>query len=1632
MLKYKLHKTDTWKTVKNEPIKGPKRSNKIFLMIILKPCIGQIEKEINSRLEIVERENAALQSSLRDLREQFQKFQQVACNWRKGSESPLKDCEQDSSDQQLPGMIRNIVSQQFPEEKRHLSKEVVKKVPDIAYLYSVPLIKYGGKRKNTPMALKNPIDAGKELDTLQSVLQAANKDLLLKVEIGTLDNLRNALELRPKILHISCHGGYEEEEEGNYKLYLYLENNDMTGVVEKYDADTIRKWFSPEMVNGKEIFPRLVFVSACFSQQFGEIFREAGIPNVIAINSHTQIADEAATRFAKTFYHFLVQGKTVKEAFEKAKQDGKLVNRKIKLCCCSHRHKSDCKWIAKIDDKDTFHTMHVPECSCNFGGNTHLLSCPWVKEMQKIEFEVERIEGTGTTKLCRVCCCSPLELPHSEEEKFILISQNEEAANEVIFNNVAEGEAIINKCFTDEQIPALDEVLIGRNIEMQRLVNFLASTKPGQQLACVIGPQGVGKTLTIRNAVKYTLERGRFPDGFNTISLTSITRLCSSLNGELLPLPNTEAKDLSDLSKKIRPFRKLILLESDSVMETNAEELVEKLRIVLRDGVGIKIIITTKKEVKGLIVDDKIMVKEDLDKQSAYNIIKLKYPEWSISYLHYEKIDLSEKLKSPWLIIKAAHLLKDSSHDEVYNKLCKEKIITNEETKNDDNVSYVNSIADVVSQCGDTNPLFLLCQMPSGLLYSSFVEVVEKENDWLQSMKAFISEKNEPNTIIVATPVQGLKGELHYKQSEAAFEYINQTLLGSQKRVPYQIICLGKLASISRKLVRSYNFKEYKSLRYNEFSAIVDDGIWAHGAATTDPNSENLADLPTQPLTRFNCDKDNFTAFLDPKLLEELIKEKSGPEIESILDNIKELSVCTVTLLLHFGRPRDAEQIADAIQGFANKHEFVIASEHGIVLKKKFQEIKAILKLMKAAMSINQNGVIGKEEAKKEAEDAEELFSLAKKESIGVGEAFYLQAVLLLSDKERRNDALTAIRAAKDNFVRANYQFGLARALIAESMLWINRDVDETSIEMLTKALEIIQKRKFMESMEGECYCERAKHYEFFKKYEEARQDLLKALEKFKGIQDTHRENACNSMLSQIAEEMQQDCPLFAFLKAFPIIKKPGPNNFAIEPLEPHIRQPSFFRPHLNSCFQSTHKAIKVHFDILSLNTICQVLTQGCAVLHISSDHYEANSMSMEGELGSLEQISLKELKEKLSDIVMRSQCKIIVVAIPDGEEIANIFVDLGVPHVVCFKFSEGKLSDYDDRVHVQNLKYASIYEFCIEFYKNLLESETVIKAWHTAKCIMDEYVKIKGDDMQIPNLHYEIAPGAVLLPCSELIHDIYILPNLKEGTYVDTSPKRGRCEVDKERMPFVGRQKELYKIAKTLVKGGCVNLYGQHGVGKTRFAKEIAYFLYTRCLFKSGIYFRDHKLAAQTLKSFIPTPIDSTLYDEDSRVLIILDDMDSLLWKKEKHFYQSLNDDRNCVFLYISLEPLEELKEHPLAVHHLQKFSEDILSVEFIFGYLEHNKCTVAGAQLGVEEHNRTAIREAIIKTIGFQQANGYPRLLEAFCKKIMETEDILSINLAHEHSIETKYRKLIASPDKKLFESTCVRKGSGTQTSI
>ncbi len=139
------------------------------------------------------------------------------------------------------------------------------------------------------------------------------KEITLSFQIANHDNFETLLrEIRPKILHISCHGDYDPDMQ---MYYLAFEDRRGEGLLDKFTTEKLSKLIGSSEEAGVEI----VFVSACHSQLIGQILSEAGISCVIAVHSMQKILDEAAQDFANRFYRNLIHGESIGNSFERAK-----------------------------------------------------------------------------------------------------------------------------------------------------------------------------------------------------------------------------------------------------------------------------------------------------------------------------------------------------------------------------------------------------------------------------------------------------------------------------------------------------------------------------------------------------------------------------------------------------------------------------------------------------------------------------------------------------------------------------------------------------------------------------------------------------------------------------------------------------------------------------------------------------------------------------------------------------------------------------------------------------------------------------------------------------------------------------------------------------------------------------------------------------------------------------------------------------------------------------------------------------------------------------------------------------------------------------------------------------------------
>jgi hypothetical protein len=159
----------------------------------------------------------------------------------------------------------------------------------------------------------------------------------------------------------------------------------------------------------------------------------------------------------------LLQGKSIRKAFEQAQSTCRGSDIKYASCCCAHSHSPDCKWeqFKEIHGLVKAHQLHSGECDCDLGLGKHKKNCEIFKNFAKtmrefgqqpkkptnsldvfgdfedidveddFNFEQNLISYDAKEEDNIMCCCHK-EKPHDESMKFVLLSKEAEK-DRVIF-----------------------------------------------------------------------------------------------------------------------------------------------------------------------------------------------------------------------------------------------------------------------------------------------------------------------------------------------------------------------------------------------------------------------------------------------------------------------------------------------------------------------------------------------------------------------------------------------------------------------------------------------------------------------------------------------------------------------------------------------------------------------------------------------------------------------------------------------------------------------------------------------------------------------------------------------------------------------------------------------------------------------------------------------------------------------------------------------------------------------------------------------------------------------------------------------------------------------------------------------
>eukprot|EP01083_Nonionella_stella_P298894 1014378_1 len=178
---------------------------------------------------------------------------------------------------------------------------------DVAFLVSQPLLHSTGSE----ILSVEPLNCEDEEKAIQEAFSSSGRKINYIRKFATVNNLRQLVTAGTSIIHYCGHG---------IRKALIFENDmaQQIGMSHRLSASHLRKLISAGGDAHTKI--SLVFVSACHSEDAGRAFINAGAKHVVAVKRTAEMHDIAAGTFTKQFYFALVNGKTVKQAFDIANQ----------------------------------------------------------------------------------------------------------------------------------------------------------------------------------------------------------------------------------------------------------------------------------------------------------------------------------------------------------------------------------------------------------------------------------------------------------------------------------------------------------------------------------------------------------------------------------------------------------------------------------------------------------------------------------------------------------------------------------------------------------------------------------------------------------------------------------------------------------------------------------------------------------------------------------------------------------------------------------------------------------------------------------------------------------------------------------------------------------------------------------------------------------------------------------------------------------------------------------------------------------------------------------------------------------------------------------------------------------------
>lgn len=1355
---------------------------------------------------------------------------------------------------------------------------------DIALLYAAPLIKLKlGKTK--AVAIWN-VDSQRERSLLLETLEKNKIGVSIRFETATLQNLKEVLETKPTVLHISSHGYFNDKRSRNEPEYvLALESSKEIGQLEEVNSARLAQF-----VTGDTSQTKVVVLSACYSEAISKVFESAGYKCIISVHKDCKVLDEAAQKFAVTLYSSLLEGMTIEDSFKKSREN--LLSQQATLketCCCSHIHKPDCT-LFRRDDKQTsdIHETHTPDSSCKcqrVNSAYHDIDCDWARAFI-LKYSPNRkltAEEEAKKQWC-VCCCSS-EIPHHEGDKFQIYPRDH--LKIAPFKRKREKVEIFYH--KDHNIlPVSNIQVIGRQEHIKQLINLALKVR----CLSIYGKSGVGKSTVVKHAANYAYERKMFKDGVIYLcfegkndSVFLIENLASKIN-----LPGLKCKE--EICRAIDTRHFLIIFDNvDGLMKHSNSEAISKINYLIERTQYPSFWVINNSQLR-IEAAESFEIPE-LSTDSAKKLIRSLGTSSEVKRV-FERLPkvLSITGKNPSSISQFLSLIREKSTEEL-DELLAQKPSTQLAQQDVflkliiDHLMYKNNHS--------LDLLKLLRSFPAGLYRVDLKYLCKNESyDWEAVIRSMLNNQDEEKEGWILSYKNGIYS-LPYNVRICLKTRFDPTYSFSSSAILY-------LSKLSRALIiatlQASSFSSY-DIRSNlqAFNAALGSGLWK---PAFDSESTSIAqeiyeeisaenDIQDALKERFRKLESNFWKYTKHVYLRKIVHQ---PLQDSMKSALTELYICVATLLMLHSKLDEVAEILIRAKRCANY--FVLPW------------MMSVIRLMSASHLLIRNYNLPK--AIKLAQKALDVFSSNESE----GGLYYSEGIadskLLLSFLYQQNFANKPfkykmfeidysivpeyMKNAEDIYSKCENHLGKARAKLAMSEWMLSRGMTN---ERVYKDLK--DSKKYFKSVKLNSLrlkCELAMGDWCIKKelWLCAHKKCIKGLKDAQVYKDREYEKLFNDRLASIFTSIKKNSKnVISILKSAPLVKFSTTTN-KLEPAGAISRLPNTFNEELMEELKNKGKPVYLKFDLVSQEKI-QSYLYGCRIMHFQSIIPSDSGIYFENEDHSASFLKLQEIKNLAvsDDLSNKFGLEMILFAMPMSKKLAEIFhKDLEVKYTVGFEFP--LYSEGDELTQLQGVYYQAISIFCKKFYSFIVEGDTVKTSFNKARSIMKEYL----NDNKLVKTHVRktalksVEDEDVYLICDDEIDDVIFQSDSESDepkVPIDMTEPRVSTNITKYDTAFISRQIEAYEATKALRSVRCVNIYGQNGVGKTRFMTQVGWYLHVRNTHKDGIYYIDirgirslddfnKRLQEEGLLRSIDKDISNEFRDKD--LLLILDNCDAMI----------------------------------------------------------------------------------------------------------------------------------------------------------